>query len=79
MITSLKLAGMSAVLSAGLLAGFPAIEAQQAANSTKLFQDRLGEGGLAVSAVSASLPTDIVDRSAKGDRLKAASLTMASR
>jgi hypothetical protein len=84
MITTLKLAGMSAILSAGLLSGFTAPDAQLSAAPSKVYQDRLGESSATFSTISAShAATEMVDRSAKGDRLsspaKPASMAITAR
>ena len=76
MITILKLAGLSAVLSAGLVTGFSGPEHGQPTGSAKVFYDRLSDGGapspvtLAAVDPRALVPAD-VNTAAKGDRARA--------
>jgi hypothetical protein len=74
-ITTLKLAGVSALLSAGLVTGFPIQGPQPApASSGKLFQDRVTDGisVAAVAPVSAGskLARIDVNAAAKSDRVR---------
>ena len=69
MITLLKIAGVSAILSAGVVTAYEPATAALAPASGKIFAERLGEAAprpiLLAQATSAALP--VVDRSAKGD------------
>ena len=73
MITTLKLAGLSALLSAGLVTGFSAPEEKLGAEHAKVFYDRVSEDAPSARLTLASvdpralLPVE-VNRAAKADR-----------
>ena len=74
-ITTLKLAGLSAVLSAGLVTGFSGPEQKLGAEPAKVFYDRVSDGAasarvtLAFVDPRALVPVD-VNSAAKGDRTR---------
>lgn len=74
MITTLKLAGMSAVLSAGLVSGFDADAVKPAAPGTaKIYTDRLpepGNGRIVVAYADAHQPAIVSNVAGKSDRLR---------
>ena len=75
MITILKLAGLSAALSAGLVTGFTGPEQKLGTEPAKLFYDRVEDGATSARITLASadpralVPVD-VNISAKGDRAR---------
>jgi hypothetical protein len=75
MITTLKLAGLSAVLSAGLVTGFTAPEQKLGTEPAKIFYDRVMDGApsarmtLAAIDTRAFVPVE-VNTLAKGDRAR---------
>jgi hypothetical protein len=72
-ITTLKLAGLSAILSAGLVSGFAGTEPKVGSTQGKLFYDRVGDTPTAtapISAASARLAYVDVNTAAKGDSVR---------
>ncbi len=71
-ITTLKLAGISAILSAGIVSGFPGAERGADHPAGKLFYDRAGDPSPATFSFAAADPRALrsvdVNKSAKGDR-----------
>ncbi|NNM71867.1 hypothetical protein [Enterovirga aerilata] len=74
MITTLKLAGISALLSAGLVTGFSGPEQRVPAPSGKIFHDRAGDSAAASVALASidprALATVEVNRTGKTDRVR---------
>lgn len=76
MITILKLAGLSAVLSAGLVTGYTGPEQKLGTEPAKIFYDRVQDGATSARVTLASAdprafgPVE-VNISAKGDRARA--------
>ena len=72
-ITTLKLAGLSAVLSAGLVTGFSGPEQKLGAEPAKVFYDRVSDGAVSARVTMADpralAPVD-VNWAAKGDRTR---------
>ena len=74
-ITTLKLAGLSAVLSAGLVTGFPGAEQAPAPQPGKVFYDRVQDGAAPATFLAsvdprALAPVD-VNRADKGHPIRA--------
>lgn len=79
MFTSLKIAGFSGLMAAGLVFALASPGPSAAVQSAKLFHDRIGDGGFVIAA-PAGLQTSTNDtaqsarqrsnRSAKADRIK---------
>ena len=75
LITILKLAGLSAVLSAGLVTGFPGAEQAPAPQPGKVFYDRVQDGAAPTTVLASVDPRALavidVNRSDKGHRISA--------
>jgi hypothetical protein len=73
-ITILKLAGLSAVLSAGLVTGFPGAEQAPAPQPGKVFYDRVQDGAVPTTVLASIDPRALaavdVNRSDKAHRIR---------